>query len=212
MAKTATDIPITQGSGVNLSNFALASGRRRQTVILADADDTGEALCVELPAHDAPDRGSPIKIGGRASASPLAAVGEADRSDSWISLNGQIGVVSTYEPATVYDGGRRVIQAVFAAGILANSTTILVPAVAGLKTKVVSIVAFCTAFTTAGTVSINDGVNTYVLGLFTAAGNQFNFMNGGQLIYNTGVNLPLNGSYFTGTANVAWSVTYYQAP
>jgi hypothetical protein len=97
-------------------------------------------------------------------------------------------------------------------GILTNTAVVLVPAVAGLRTKVVSVVASCTSFTTAGTASINDGVNTYVLGYFTAAGNQFNFMNGGQLIYSTGVNLPLNGSYFGGTANVAWSVTYYQAP
>ena len=89
MAKTATDIPITQGSGVNLSNFALASGRRRQTVILADADDSGEALCAELPAHDAVDRGSPLKIGGRASATPLAVVQAADRTDAWLTLNGQ---------------------------------------------------------------------------------------------------------------------------
>ena len=95
MAKTATDIPITQGSGVNLSNFALASGRRRQTVILADADDSGEALVAELPAHDSVDRGSPIKIGGRASASPLTAVQAADRTDAWLTLNGQQTAVNT---------------------------------------------------------------------------------------------------------------------
>ena len=38
-------------------------------------------------------------------------------------------------------------------------------------------------------------------------------MNGGQLIYSTGVNLPLNGSYFGGTANTRLArSTYYQAP
>src|SRR4029453_12086227 len=100
MAKTATDIPITQGAGVNLSNFALASGRRRQTVILADADDTGEALCVELPAHDGVDRGSPLKIGGRASADAFTAVAGADRVDAWFTLQGQEAAVPPAQPPT----------------------------------------------------------------------------------------------------------------
>src|SRR4030095_10766341 len=149
MAKTATDIPITQGAGVNLSNFALASGRRRQTVILADADDTGEALCAELPAHDGVDRGSPLKIGGRASAHAFPAVASADRVDAWFSLQGQQAAITTIEPGIVYEKGRQVVGSQLFTMSAASGP--IIAGVAGLRIRVLSFHVACTSFTSAGT-------------------------------------------------------------
>jgi len=41
-------------------------------------------------AHDAPDTGSPIKIGGKASSGTPTAVANGDRVDAWLGLNGQV--------------------------------------------------------------------------------------------------------------------------
>ena len=157
MAKTATDIPITQGSGVNLSNFALASGRRRQTVILADADDSGEALVAELPAHDSVDRGSPLKIGGRASAAPVLRC-RGERSHRCLAQPRRPARrrSMTIEPATVYDGGRRAVQfAEFATIALNGSTSPIVAATASVKTKVLAVNVQCARFYQCGLAGIH---------------------------------------------------------
>jgi len=214
MAKTATDIPITQGSGVNLSNFALASGRRRQTVIVADADDAGEALLVELPAHDAADRGSSLKIGGRASAAVFADVNSADRTDAWFSLGGQLGAISTKEPATVYDGGRRAIVTTNSSGGLASTAFEVAPATAGMRNKVLSVNVICAAFTTAGSVYLRNGADSATLFWITrvtTVGQNYFFNLGGHIITQTTVNSALQ-IYFDGNANFGVSVIYYQAP
>ena len=212
MAKTATDVPVTPGAGVNLSNFALASGRRRQTVIIGDADDAGEAALVELPAHDAPDRGSALKIGGRASAAPFADVAAADRTDAWLSLGGQVGTIATIEPATVYDGGRRAMQQNSVAGLaLNNSGAPIVAGAAGLRTKVIAMNIQCVAFTTAGSLSLVGGGGSFWVAQITTVGQNI-FISANALVqYTTNVNTALQIS-FTGNATFNASVSYYQAP
>ena len=211
MAKTATDIPISQGSGVNLSNFALANGRRRQTVIIADADDSGEALCAELPAHDAPDRGSPLKIGGRASATPLAVVQANDRADAWLTLNGQQTVVSTIEPAFVYDGGRQVVGSQLFPMTAAAGP--LVGAAAGLKTKVLSLHVACTTFTSVGTITILGGSGGFqMIALYVSGLGNYSVPTTGYMVAQTGVNQDLWWTFSGGAANFLVSLTWYNAP
>ena len=212
MAKTATDIPITQGSGVNLSNFALASGRRRQTVILADADDTGEALVAELPAHDSVDRGSPIKIGGRAATVPFSDVAANDRTDAWLTLGGQMGAVTTIEPATVYDSGRRAVQSTSFVTLALNGTSgQIIAAAASLKTKVLAINIQCVIFTTQGALALTGGGFSFWIAQVSAVGVNISLVPGTVIQYATAVNTALS-LQFTGNATFNGSIVYYQAP
>jgi hypothetical protein len=211
VAKTATDIPITQGSGVNLSNFALASGRRRQTVILGDADGTGEALLAELPAHDDADRGSPLKIGGRASPAPFSDVAANDRTDAWLTLGGQLGVINTFEPNTVYDAGRRAIQSLGFTTLAINGTALqIVAPAASLKTKVLALNVQCVIFNTQGTLGLTGGGFSFWFAQVAALGNTPSLVPG-ILHYSTSVNTALNLQY-TGNATFNGSIVYYQAP
>lgn len=212
MAKTATDIPITQGSGVNLSNFALASGRRRQTVILADADDAGEALIAELPAHDSVDRGSPLKIGGRASASGgFPAVAESDRTDAWFTLNGQQMTIATVEPATVYDAGRRVVGGQLF--VMTAAAGPMVAGAAGLKTKVLSFNVACTSFSSAGGIIVTSGSGGFALmSLWVAALGNYVLPSTGLVLASTGVNADLWWTFSGGAGTFNVTMTWYQAP
>jgi hypothetical protein len=211
MAKTATDIPITQGSGVNLSNFALASGRRRQTVILADADDSGEALCAELPAHDGVDRGSPLKVGGRASAAGFAPVAENDRVDAWFSLSGQQVVVNTVEPAYVYEKGRQVIGSQLFPMTAASAP--LIGGVASQRIKVLSFHVACTSFTSAGSISVLAGSGGFpMIALWVSALGNYSIPTTGYILAQTAVNQDLWWTFTGGAANFAVSLTWYNAP
>lgn len=211
MAKTATDIPITQGAGVNLSNFALASGRRRQTVILADADDAGEALLAELPAHDGVDRGSPLKIGGRASAAGFGNVAENDRVDAWFSLQGQQGVISTVEPAVVYDVGRQVIGAQLFNMTAASGP--IIPAVAGRKIKVLSFHVACTSFTSAGVIQVLTGSGGgQMMAIWVSALGNYSLPTTGYVLTTTGVNQDLWWTFSGGAGNFSVTMTWYTAP
>src|SRR4030095_6291625 len=211
MAKTATDIPITQGAGVNLSNFALASGRRRQTVILADADDTGEALCVALPAHDGVDRGSPLKIGGRASADAFTAVAGADRVDAWFTLQGQQAAVATIEPAIVYDKQRCVVGSqLFSMSAAAGP---IIGAVAAMRTKVLSFHIACTAFTSAGAATVLAGSGGFpMISLWIPSLGNYSVPATGYVLANTAVNQDLWWTFSGGAATFQITMTWYNSP
>ena len=206
--------PITQGSGVNLSNFALASGRRRQTVILGDADDSGEALLAELPAHDSVDRGSPLKIGGRAKSDVFPSVGELDRVDAWFTPNGQLGVVSTREANVVYDAGRRPLAIVSTAATLNNAAQLVVAAAPSLKTKVIFFSISPRAFTSVSDVLLRNGAaGPTLLGTHMSALGDADstFSLSGLVLAETSVNTLLE-IYISGNASVSFTVVYYQAP
>jgi len=209
VAKTATEIPITQGAGVNVSNFVLSNGRRRQTVILADADDAGEALLAELPAHDSVDRGSPLKIGGRATGNPFTAVADGDRVDAWFSNQGQQLTVNTIEPSVVYDGGRRTIGAqVFN---VTAATTPLIAAVAGLRCKILSVHIACTNFSTVGQATLTAGGFPLAAVQIGALGN-YALPTTGLALASTGVNQDLTWQWSGGAGNFAVSMTWYMTP
>jgi hypothetical protein len=211
VAKTATDIPITQGSGVNLSNFALASGRRRQTVILADADDSGEALLAELPAHGSLDRGSPLKIGGRVAVSPFPDVVQPNRTDAWFTANGQLGVIPTTEPNNIYDAGRRpILSAGFSALALNNSSGTIIAAQGGVKTKVFALNVQCVVFTTQGALALSGAGFSFWIAQVSAVGVNI-FLVPGTVYYTTPLNTALT-LQFTGNATFNGSIVYYQAP
>lgn len=212
MAKTASQVAVTQGSGVGLSTFDLATGRKRQTVILADADGTGEQAVAELPPHDDVDRGSALKIGGRASAAPFADVGGNDRTDAWFSLNGQQGAISTIEPAMVYDGGRRPVLSAGVTGLslISPSTGVVVPAAPGLRTKVLEVHVQLIIFNTAGSLGLFGAGFNFWFAQFSAIGSAV--LQPANLVhYSTAVNTALALNY-TGNATFNVGIVYYQAP
>lgn len=218
MAKTTSQVSVTQGSGINLSMFTLTSGRYRETVVLGDADEAGESLLVELPAHDSADRGSPLKIGGKASASAFSAVSESDRVDAWFTLNGQQAVVSTFEPAAVYDGGRRSVQTASFSAALNGAGTTIVAAAASLKTKVLYITVTVTSWTANGSVWLRDGAGgstllniDYFAGAAGVSGERAEVSCGGYIVCQTSVNTLLE-LHNQGNSTVVGSVVYYQAP
>lgn len=55
-------------------------------------------------AHDATDRGSPVKIGGKATGATPTAVAAGDRVDGWFDLNGRTVIRPDYPSAWAEDG------------------------------------------------------------------------------------------------------------
>lgn len=78
----------------------MADVRQQQAVKIVDpSTNTEEAAVVNAglsvggdEAHSAVDAGNPVKIGGKASATPPAAVSGNDRVDAWFEVNGQMAV------------------------------------------------------------------------------------------------------------------------
>jgi hypothetical protein len=213
VAKTATDIPITQGAGVNLSNFVLANGRRRQTVVVGDADAAGEALVAEFPAHGDADRGSPLKIGGWANDIP-GTVDPFDRVNAWFSMNGQLGTIGTAEPATVYDSGRRPVQFASVATLGINNGTAQFVAAPGafLKIKVLGLSIQCVIFNSTGSLGLFGGTGfNYWIAQVTALGQGITTQSSSFAHFVTNFNTALSISY-TGNATFNASVVYYTAP
>lgn len=210
MAKTTSQVAVTQGAGVNLSTFDLASGRRRQTVIIGDADSAGEELLAEFPAHDSADRGSPLKIGGRSLSVPVA-VAENDRTDAWFTPYGELGVISMRQPTLVWDGGRRDVETTSPLLVLNGNTSTVLNATPGVKTKILRVTVFATAFTTAGIVYLSGGASNFNAGYMTAVGINLTIGSEGYKLYETAINTALMGGY-TGSGSIVFAVTYYQAP
>lgn len=81
----------------------------------ADPNAGGVAVDVEgNVAHDSPDAGNPVKVGGHANAAYRAAVGEDDRVDASYTLIGQARVAISEDP--VVAGTNAWTQAAQAAG------------------------------------------------------------------------------------------------
>jgi len=212
MAKSAQGFPVSEGSGASLSLFQLANARLRETVIIGDSDTSGEALHVELPAHDDADRGSPLKIGGKASTSAPTAVGEQDRTDAWYAPNGQMRVVATAEPAIVYDVGRQVVLSIGGAGLALNNTSaIIIPAGASLLTKLLALYVSSTTFTTAGSLGLVGGATQFWFARVTAANQNFNVPPGRTVQYVSGTSAALSLK-FTGNGAFDWTAVYYRSP
>jgi hypothetical protein len=213
VAKTASSVGVNQGSAIQLSTFTFENQRRRQTVIVGDAESaSGEQSLLELPPNDETDRGSPVKIGGFAAATAPFVVDEADRVDAWFSLEGQQLVVATIEPAYVWDAGRKLIQHAAFAGLTINSGTgQVIAASPTLKTKVLGVNVQCVTFTTAGSLALHGSGTAIWVAQITAANQNFAIPLGSLAYYSTTVNTALS-LHFTGNCAFNGSVIYYQAP
>jgi len=210
MAKSSQGFPVSRGSGNNLSLFSLASARLRETMIIADSDGTGESLHVELPAHDSPDRGSPIKIGGKASAAPTAAVAEQDRTDAWFTLNGQLGAVSTGDTATVYDFGLQTVNTVTVTGLSHGGA--IVPIQADKTIKVLAAYFQCVTFSTIGTLGLAGSATAFFLARVTAVNQNFALPPSPYVqYYNLGAGFDLE-LFYSGTATFDVTCVYYLTP
>jgi len=126
-----------------------------------------------------------------------------------IDPNASGGTSST----TVYDGGdpRTIITVIGAPSLNASGFT-AVAATAGLKTKVLGINVYPSAFTTEGSLVIRDGsTSIFQIARFTALGQRADFNMGGQVICQGSINTLLE-IFFTGNAFIQFSLIYYQAP
>lgn len=210
MAKSAQGFPVSRGSGNNLSLFSLASARLRETAIIADSDGAGEALHVELPAHDSPDRGSPLKIGGRAQTSPFAAVSEADRTDAWFTPNGQLGTIATDDPAYVYDFGLQVVNSVSVQGVSHGGT--IVPIQADKTIKVLAAYFQCVTFGAIGTLGLAGSATAFFLARVTAINQNFALPPSPYAqYYNLGAGNDLE-LFYSGTGTFDVTCVYYLTP
>lgn len=197
----------TVGLPGTLTTFDMPSSRKRQSVVIADPDSAGETLCVELPAHDSPDRGSPLKIGGYASSSVPTAVQTGDRVNAWFSPNGALNTVVTQDPSVCYDVERRAIQIAYASYNNA-SLNVIVGGIAGWRIKVLAVSCAIAVYGgSPGTVYLSDGGAAFYLARYAAAGQSFFFTNGGLMFYQTGVAANL-GVIADAGSTVNWSITY----
>jgi hypothetical protein len=88
-------------------------------------------------AHDYPDGGHPIKLGGRAAAAPPAGVGDGDRVDAYFDQNGrQVVAIGTPLPAGGNTIGAVSVAAVPAVGTHANAWDAAAVGVGGVSAAV----------------------------------------------------------------------------
>ena len=93
---------ITQfgGAAVNLNAGAAGTGTLRIVTATDDpVNDAAVLFAANLVAHDAADAGSPLKLGGFASATIPAAVTANDRVNAWYTLNGA-AMTQTTDPCS----------------------------------------------------------------------------------------------------------------
>lgn len=129
-----------------------------------------------------------------------------------IDPTGGASTTGQNDPSIVYDGGvSRPIVATHGNATLNATTANMVPAAAGLRTKVLSVNIHCLTFTTAGAVALQDPTVRYRAMWIAAVGNQLVAQNGGVMLFATGVNAALD-IFYAGNANISWSIAYYQAP
>ncbi len=215
MAASDTTVAVTAGSGISVATRTVDSAHR-QKVVLGGAED-GESY-VYLPAHDAADAGSPLKVGGRASlALPTAVSADGDRVNARFTREGALATVVTPVADKVWVDGQGLtsLQSSCGNGALNGAaTTIVTAGGTGIRTYVTSIQVICSAFTGAGYVTLRDGASTniYPIGGITAANTVASGCapSGGFLCYTT-ANTALQ-IFLSGNASLIWTVTYYRAP
>lgn len=222
MAKTATSVPITQGSGANMTVHSIGSTRRRQSVIIGDADSLGENLLVELPAHNTTDRGSSIKIGGQArmNPDPVFFTNDGSRTDAWFTLNGQLTAVATVEANYVYDiyAGRSLLEhANWSITLSGNATQIVVPAITTFNIKLLRVTVVCSTWAIAAYLGLTNGVGGSELlpvGSFSSTGTITHEFGGHVLCETSTVNTPLVLTQTAAAGVNAYHVhtTWYGAP
>lgn len=80
------------------SGNGTAAGSQRVTIA---SDSTGQMVALGNIAHDSGDSGNPLKIGGRASTSPVTAVAANDRVDAFFDVQGRQAVAQKASTANL---------------------------------------------------------------------------------------------------------------
>jgi len=225
-------IEVTSGTGTKLDTEVLSvagiAQKHRQRIQIAGTNESeiaavsnsdaagGYALSVRVAgtASGAADTGYPVKIGGKANAAPPAVVDESDRVNAWFSLNGQQTVINTHEPATVYDTGRRAVEVAQVIGVvIAASSVAVIPAMPGMRTKVLGLGLQVVAYTSIGSLGLSgSGVSSWIFQVTAPGIGQFvNLSQGPYIQYATAVNTALSLQY-TGTCTFNGFIIFYQAP
>lgn len=215
MAASDTTVAVTAGTGTSVATRTVDS-QHRQKVVIGGAED-GESY-VFLPAHDAADAGSPLKVGGRASlALPTAVSADGDRVNARFTREGALSTIATPVAGKVWIDGTGIIshQFVCGTGALNNAMQTIVSAGgASVRCYVTSIQAVCTAFTGAGYITLRNGASTnlYPVGGITAVNTSVvaRAPDGGFLCF--GVLNDIIQIFFSGNGTLIWTITYYQAP
>jgi hypothetical protein len=131
--------------------------------------------------------------------------------DPTATLNGASGATT---PTTIYDGGPRTVLSIGVILTLSAAASTVIPAAAGLRTKIISFRISCSTLTTAGNVFIKDGAGGAVVGYpgyFTAAGQIAELQACGFVVFQASVNTLLE-IFFGGNGQLTCHVVYYQAP
>ncbi len=95
-------------------------------------DSAGRPLIAGSVAHDAPDAGNPVKVGGKAHSGVPTAVTDADRVDAFFDERGVLAV-KLVDPDNAEDYQREYMQT--ATGITANGTGATLDMSKGPKSK-----------------------------------------------------------------------------
>lgn len=139
---------------------------RRVTVSAAGAiavDNSGNTQPVAgTVAHDAADSGNPVKVGGRARSSSVAAVSSDDRVDFIATLEGRQVVAPYTIPENAVAGASIAITGT-------TSTQVIAAAGAGLKNHITQILVMNSHATVSTWVNITDGSGGAVLQTVYAA-------------------------------------------
>lgn len=97
--KVASDLTLIKGTATSVGNGTANNGCQRVTIA---SDNTAfSIIALGNIAHDSADSGNPIKIGGRASTTPVTAVAANDRVDAFFDVQGRQVVTQKALTATL---------------------------------------------------------------------------------------------------------------
>lgn len=114
------------------------------------ADGAGGTLITSV-AHDGADSGNPLKIGGRARSSEIAAIANNDRSDLLTDLVGKLIVLPYANPENFVSG------AITSAMTGTTSTSLIAAPASGLRNYITQITVSCAHATQGTDIIIQDG-------------------------------------------------------
>lgn len=148
------DVTITTVNGVAPAFGSGVRGATVQRVTIATDDVVPVTLAANTPvgnvAHDAVDSGAPVKVGGRARSSEIAAVASDDRADFVTDLTGKQIVLPYANPENFVSGTTAAMTGT-------TSTSLVAAPGAGLRNYITTIIV-SNAHATVGTdIIIQDG-------------------------------------------------------
>ncbi len=143
----ATTKTYKDGAGSNFTAREWDDGSAISAVTIL-GDGAGGALA---KPHDGADSGDPIKIGGRARSSEIAAVANNDRSDLLTDLVGKLIVLPYANPENFVSG------CISSAMTGTTSTSLIAAPASGLRNYITQITVSCAHATQGTDILIQDG-------------------------------------------------------